>query len=142
MLITILPMSKIEDAHLLEDLFGYFPSFHDAEVLRLILERNGGDGLPTLEAQISAFEITSEVVNGRYVLDKHCIVTLRFFAIDGLVLEDFNHQNALFGLSIKDISSYQLEDLKFEIRFDAAHGMNAHFRCRSVQIKSVTPVSN
>ena len=31
--------TKIENANLLTDIFGCFPSFHDAEVLRITLDR-------------------------------------------------------------------------------------------------------
>ena len=134
-------MAEIENAHLLEDVFGRWPSFHDAEVLRIVLDRGNVETLPTLEAQIHAFEMTSEIKDGAYVLKNHVLVTFRFLEIDGITLEGFNHQNALFGLSIKDISGSQLERLKFEVRFDGSWGVDVHFRCHSVKVIGVEPFS-
>jgi hypothetical protein len=135
-------MATIENVHLLEEVFGGFPSFHDAEVLRIVLNREKTKTLPALEAQIHVFEITSEIKDGRYVLKHHTLVTFQFLEIDGLTLEGFNHQNALHGLSIKDISDYQLENLKFEVRFDGSLGVDAKFKCRAIKIVSVAPFSN
>ena len=135
-------MPRIENVHLLEDVFGYFPSFHDAEVLRIILNRESVGILPTLEAEIYVFEITSQVVDGKYVCEKHTRVTFQFHEIDGLILEGFNNQNVLQGLSIKDISDHQLENLKFEVGIEGNFGVEARFKCRSIKIVSVEPYSN
>jgi hypothetical protein len=135
-------MLKIENIHLIEEVFGRFPSFHDAEVLQIVLRRESIGTLPTLEAQIHVFEMTSQIKNGRYVLKHHSLVTFQFLEIDGLNLDGFNHQNVLQGLSIKDISDYQLENLKFEVGFDGIFGVDARFKCRSVKIVSVAPFLN
>ncbi|MEO6333602.1 MAG: Imm50 family immunity protein [Pyrinomonadaceae bacterium] len=135
-------MEKIENIHLLWDVFGYFPSFHDAEVLQVVLNRGSTKVLPTLEAQIHVFEMTSEVKDGSYVLTHHTLVTFQFLEIDGLTLSGFNHHNVLAGLFIKDISDHQLEWLKYEVKFDGIHGLDCRFRCRSIKIVGVEPNAN
>jgi hypothetical protein len=132
-------MTKIANVHLLEEVFGGFPSFHDAEVLRIVLSCESIETLPTLEAKIHVFEMTSEIKNGSYVLKHHSLVTFQFLEIDGLRLNGFNNQNVLQGLSVKDISDQQLENLKFEVGFDGVFGVEAHFKCRAVTIVSVVP---
>jgi hypothetical protein len=133
-------MAKIENVHLLEDIFGYFPSFHDAEVLRIVLDRKIEKGrLPTLEASIHVFEMTSEIVDGRYLLRNHTLVTFQFLEADEIHLEGFNQQNVLQELSIEDISDQQLEWLKFEVQFNGIFGMDLRFRCRGVRILSAEP---
>ena len=92
-----------------------------------------------LEAQIHVFEMTSEVVDGKYVLTKHSLVTFQFLEIDGLALDGFNHQNVLAGLFIKDISDSQPDSPKFDVVMEGIFGVDARFKCRSVKIVSVEP---
>jgi hypothetical protein len=53
-------MPLVENAAALTKIFGKWPTFHDAEVLRIVLDRAGDDG-PTIEAQIHVFAMTSRV---------------------------------------------------------------------------------
>jgi hypothetical protein len=134
-------MMKIENIHLLEDIFGYFPTFHDSEVLRIVLNREDIKTGPTLETQIYVFEVTPEIRDGQYVLRHNNVVTFQFLEIDELILEGFNHQNVLSSLNIKDISDQQLEWLKFDVHFDGIFGVDIRFRCRAVKIVNIEPFS-
>lgn len=132
---------RIEGAELLTSVFGYWPSFHDAEVVRLELVRVDpfAQG-PDLLADVHAFEITKEVGSDGYlVLRHHVLVSFRFRGVDQLQLGGWNNQNALMGLRIDDISSRQLDVLRFEVCFDSSWGVQAEFLCRSVVIESVRP---
>jgi hypothetical protein len=133
---------RIAGSDKLVAVFGYWPSFHDAEVLSMKLDRQpGGDGYgPTLEAIVHTFEITNEVgPDGCYVVRHHVLVHLRFHDVVELRLEGFNNQNALFGLRFSDLRERQWEQIKFEVRFDSAHGVDASFQCHAVEVVSVTP---
>jgi hypothetical protein len=133
--------TKIQNSHLLTDIFGYFPSFHDAEVLRMTLDRGDADSFkPSLQATIHVFHVTPEIdERRRYVLTNHVLATFRFREIVELSLADFNHQNVLQRLSIVDISDRQLERVKFQVLMDGIHGVTAEFQCRSVSVESVEP---
>src|SRR5690349_8078454 len=88
----------IAGAHKLVEVFGYWPSFHDSEVLWVRLDRKPtGDGYgPTLEVLVHTFEMTSEVNSGgHYVLRNHVLVHLQFLDVVELHMDGFNHQNAL-----------------------------------------------
>lgn len=132
---------KIQNGRLLTDIFGRFPSFHDAEVLRVVLDRgNALSFTPSLQAEIHVFEITSQInERGSYVLRNHVLVSFRFLGIAELRLEDFNHQNVLQGLAIADLSDRQLERVKFQVSFGGTFDVSAEFQCRSVSIESVEP---
>jgi hypothetical protein len=136
-------VDRIAGAEQLVAVFGYWPSFHDAEVLWLRLDRRAnGDGCygPTLEALIHAFEMTSEVGgDGYYVLRHHVLVRLRFFEVAELRLDGFNHQNALMGLTLTDLRDRQMERVKWAVRFDSAFGVDASFQCFAVEVVSVVP---
>ena len=129
---------KIGNSNSLTDIFGCWPSFHDAEVISIELQRaQGGLSEPTLTAKIYLFEMTSKVdERGCYVLKNHTIVTFSFKGIDESCLKWFNQQNSLWELAILDISSRQLEKLKFQVHFSSSFGVEAEFKCRAIEILS------
>jgi hypothetical protein len=70
---------EIEGASDVVNWFGYWPTFHDAEVLTITLERRSG-----CRVVIHTFEKTSDLDSrGYYVLTKHAIVT---FTLEGFPL--------------------------------------------------------
>jgi hypothetical protein len=136
---------RIENAELLTSIFGYWPSFHDAEVIWLRLDRGASShGMaPTVEALIHTFEMTGDVdASGYYVLRSHVLVHLRFSGVREALLSGFNHQNALLGLQIEDIRRRQMEELNFEVRFDSAFGLEASFHCHGLEVVDVQPCGN
>ncbi len=101
-----------------------------------------GNG-PTVEALIHTFEMTSEVNSaGFYVLRNHVLVHLRFSRVMELILDGFNHQNALLVLSIEDIRHRQMEHLNFEVKFDTSFGLEASFQCQDIEVVDVQPCDN
>jgi hypothetical protein len=92
-----------EHASNLVSVFGRWPSFHDAEVLRLSLDRSGEEG-PTLDVVIHVFEMTTEIdAKGFYVLKNHTELTLRFTHVVLSRLQWFNHQNVLSSLEVEEL---------------------------------------
>jgi hypothetical protein len=92
--------------------FGYWPNFHDSEVISIELTRSHGS-----RVRIHAFERTSDMdPRGYYVLTKHAIVT---FSLEGFPLDRegitntridfFNHQNVLSGARIEKTTTVRLE---------------------------------
>lgn len=134
------PLS-IRGSDLLTSVFGCWPSFHDAEVVRLELVRAPASaGGPGVLADVHAFEMTKEVgADGHFILRHHVLVGFRFSGVHELRLGGWNHQNVLNGLSIEDIQSGQFDELKFAVRFDGCWGVDAAFLCRDVAIESVHP---
>lgn len=132
---------NIQGSEQLTSVFGYWPSFHDAEVVKLELVRVTpfGEG-PDLLADVHTFEITKDVGPDGYLILRHpVLVSFRFRGVDQVEIEGWNNQNALMGLHIQDIGSRQLDVPKFEVRFDSSWGVAAEFSCRSVEIESVRP---
>lgn len=90
---------KIQGAELLTSVFGYWLSFHDAEVVRMESVRvaSPAEG-PDLLADVHAFEMTNEVgPDGCFVLRHHVLVAFRFRVVDQLQVVGWNNQNALMG---------------------------------------------
>jgi hypothetical protein len=131
---------EIRDRARLTEVFGRWPSFHDAEVLRVRMEALPDRRLARLEADFHVFEITDELTpTGHYALRHHTLVTLRFDGIDELALECFGDQNVLFGLRLEDITDRQLEWFRWSVAFDASVGLNATFLCAEIAVISVEP---
>jgi hypothetical protein len=130
------PTDRIVDADKLKSVFGYWPSFHDAEVVDLEFDRAG----PTVTADIHLFEMTKKVsTDGYYVCRKHCVARLRFLIAQDIRFDGFNHQNALSGLSIVEKSDSQNAAIQFDVGFDSAYGVDLSFVCSEIVLVVVTP---
>ena len=107
--------------------FGYAPRFHDAEVLGVVLDRDG----PTCSLKVHAFEMTNAVdANGYFVCTKHTTVTFLFGDLTELQLEGFNRQNALMGLRVQ-----RGLDAQFRMEIDDAYGLGGVIEGRSLEIR-------
>lgn len=131
------PVDRITNSDAVVSVFGHWPSFHDAEVLGLELARQiDGPSGPSLVVQIHVFSMTNEVDDrGYFVCKNHSTVLLKFDGIFELELDGFNHQNALSGLGIAASGTEGL----FDVHFDPAYGMESRFKCRAIEVASVTP---
>jgi len=130
----------VTGAALLTSIFGHWPSFHDAEVIWVRLQREGVNGLagPTIEALIHTWEMTTEVdPTGYYVGRNHVLVHFRFEEVDENELHDFNAQNVLFGLDFSSTSETDGESV-CRIIFQSSFGLSGVIRCRQVTVLSVT----
>lgn len=135
-------VGKIKNSELLTEVFGRWPSFHDSEVVEIILSRDkySSEYGPTLRAALYVFDMTSEIdEKGYYVLKNKSIVWIQFLEVVELSLDDFNYQNVLWGLTIIDVSGDQLERVKFEVSFDSSFGIDAKFKCFAIEVESVEP---
>jgi hypothetical protein len=88
---------EIAGAEALIQWFGEWPSFHDAEVLSLTLNRTGRSCV-----RIHTWEATREVDDkGFNVLRKHVQVSFFLDGLKDLELAGFSSQNVIFGLEIR-----------------------------------------
>jgi hypothetical protein len=127
--------SLISGSDQLTSIFGYWPSFHDAEVLDIILSREPPScDSPTLRARIHVHEMTRETDDrGYFVTRHHSITEFLFRGVEALKVEFFNHQNALQQLAIT------IEGDRFLVDFESAYGVEASFSCSAIELVSVTP---
>ena len=94
-------LEAVEGAKNLRDWFGYWPNFHDAEVISLHLNRSATSSL-----LLHTWEMTKETdEHGYYVLAKHVVVEFVLEEILDLSLSGFSHQNVLFGLAVHRIEN-------------------------------------
>ena len=115
--------------------FGYWPSFHDAEVLSITLDRSSPSRI-VVDTRTRTNEVDA---GGYYVLDKHAIVT---FVVEDVLLDregitntqidGFNHQNVLFSLTVrKTLEGYDLI-------LDGTYGVSASISARCLRVELST----
>jgi hypothetical protein len=128
---------EFENAVALTSIFGGWPSFHDAEVLRVSLDRSGSEG-PTLDAVIHVFEMTSEVdPKGYYVLTHHTELSLRFTEVVLSRCQWFNHQNVLSSLEVEELNPSEHEGRCFRVTMPSTYGLEAEFECKRAIVSGV-----
>ena len=116
-------MTTIENQEEVTSIFGSWPSFHDAEIHRLVMERDGADG-PSLEL---AIHLARSLVN------------LRFTRIAGDGVSGFNEQNAIFHLEISDLSPEENEGRRFRVSISSSYGLGGLFDCERIIVTGVRP---
>lgn len=104
--------------------FGAAPTFHDAEVLALHLDRDNSTRLT-----IHTWQITDKVENGYLVLDKHVVVTFWLDAVSGCNLIGFNHQNVIDGIDIIEGPG------GFELTLGDCFGLYGSLVARSIRVE-------
>ena len=129
----------IEGVEKLTRIFGSWPTFHDAEVHRIALERDSSEG-PTLECVIHVFTMTSDVApSGHYVLTNHTLVTLRLTEVSLLGMAWFNRQNVLEDLIITGIDPAKHDGRRFLVELITLYGVGATVECKRVIVADVQP---
>jgi len=112
------------------DWFGFWPSFHDAEVTSIELNRQGVSRL-----NVHCFSTTGRTNSrGHYVTEKHAIVSLLMEDITSIDLSDFNHQNVLSSLRVQQTKT-------FEVFLDGIYGVTGRIATEklSVELKPGVP---
>ena len=118
-------LKAVDGAEKLCAWFGYWPSFHDAEVVELHLSRRSSSCLA-----IHTWEITDEVdAQGYYVLTKHVVVEFLLRGISGLDLSGFNDQNVLSGLVLERV------DAGFRLTLDDCYGVTGAIEAKEISIR-------
>ena len=117
-----------------------WPSFHDAEVLSVTLERDERSYIapPQMKAVIHAFRL--EVSPGDPSRN-NCLVSMQFRGIEELKLADFNNQNAINGISLSTHWSERLRCEVFNVRFLPGFGLGCEFQCNEIEVLSVQPIA-
>jgi hypothetical protein len=104
---------------------GYLPSFHDAEILGLELDRAG----PTCRIRAHTWEISDEVdKTGHFVLSRHVVASFELGGVTELSLEGFNHQNVIFGLFI------ERSDNGYRIELEPCYGLSGAITAKTVRV--------
>jgi hypothetical protein len=104
--------------------FGGWPSFHDAEVLGVSLDRTGGTTI-----RLHTFKMTSEVrADGCYRATKHAVVIFALEQVQGLDLNGFNNQNVISGLEVERVGE------GFVLELSPCYGLAGHITAAKISL--------
>jgi len=117
-------LAKIPGASELQDWFESWPSFHDAEILDLHLDRKGPSTL-----RIHAWKYESSADNTEIPVSRRFIARFIFDDITNLDVEEFNHQNVIYGLSLQQIGT----DWRLELKH--CWGLSGFIQARRLRIE-------
>ena len=117
---------------------GYWPSFHDGEVLWFRLDREPtalGPG-PTLEVMVHAFQLTDDTDARDYlILRNHVLVHFRFAGVFDFRCDSFYQKYELSELSFSQIDSDESDSLRFDVYFESVYGSEGiFFKCDRLQV--------
>ncbi len=123
--------------------FSRVPSFHDAEIVSLALNRRT-PGLLTIHGWTID---SSQTQDGYFVLHKKAVVTFEIQDIVYLNLEGFNAQNVIDGLRIEQrapdplaksyYSTLESNADDYEIVLEPCYGMDGLIRCKKISVSFV-----
>ncbi len=120
---------QLEGAKAFVEWFGRWPSFHDAEVVHLHLNR-----LETSSLLVYAFEMTNDTdEKGYYKLAKHVLEEFILEGIEELDLCGFSSSNYLMSLSVAT------KEGRIQISFTAAWGIGGSITADEVSLR-FTPI--
>jgi len=121
-------ITAIQGAAELHDWFGYWPNFHDAEIISLHLNRKGNSSMC-----VHTWEMTSEVDgNGYFVLRKHLMVEFILENISGRNLDGFSHQNVISEIGIDKTES------GFRLTLGGCYGVEGSIEAEKLSLR-LTP---
>ncbi len=148
---------RIKSADQLIKWFGYWPSFHDAEIMWIKLERGYErlQGDVQVEFLVNAWELVSE--KGKLESQKHCLVHFRFENCADIKIDNFNQQNQLSTIDfvvskqvlpqqkivptnavveIKDHNQFVADEI-LTVKFISEFGIEGGFKCSSGEIVNI-----
>jgi Immunity protein 50 len=146
------PSPIIKNSNKITDIFGYWPTFHDAEVHSLSLSGGVVDPCvpgcesPMLDLKIHLWEMTKEVdKEGWIVLAKHTLMEMRFRNVEKLELSNFNYHNSImemtFGMEPENLHPIGggRKPPMIIVEIEPSFGLLAKFKCQSAEVLSAVP---
>ena len=124
---------------------GLWPSFHDAEVLKLVIDRThvaaSKELSPVLDLHLRGWVMTSEVTEqGFYKIRGEALFHFRFEGITGLQIEGFNNQNVLSALNLEVVSHpHDTNRQVLQVELEHCYEFQASFIAQKAQVLNITP---
>jgi hypothetical protein len=113
--------------------FGYWPSFHDAEILWIKMQRSipiRADGV-SIDLGVHFWEVHDRE------LRENCLIQFFFDDCKEIQLDGFDFQNVLYELRLKLGGAGSYKHLK--VTLDSSTGLQGNFKCDHVEILNITP---
>ena len=130
-----LPPVPVLHAERLIEAFGYWHSFHDAEIHRAVLDRGAPGERPSVTLLVNVYDSSGAVdERGYYDVRVNVMVTLRFTDVADLELSDLGVQNVINELRLE-----AQDGGRIAVELGPCYGLNGVFTCGTVEVLEVTP---
>jgi hypothetical protein len=127
-------MIRLNGAEIVEGVFGTWPSFHDAEITEVTLNRVD----TTTFLELLTYGPPS--VQGRFW------VRFAFHDCDDVTLEDLNHQNVMWGLTLSRVTEQpewrDEPEERIKVEIDSGFGAALSFTCSTGEVLGLTPTED
>lgn len=123
-----------------EAIVGYWPSFHDANVMSFEFHspkwREEGTSSATMVLNYCESKtVYSDAIHYEFVRDKDIFVTLMFRGVEAVEMSDFHRAGIIDELRISETKLEKCEGVLVEI--EPCYGLSGIVRCASVEVVSV-----
>jgi hypothetical protein len=124
--------------------FGCWPSFHDGEVHRVVMDRArrhaNGTYYPSIELTIRGWNMTSDVTeDGFYRLEADSLVHFLFEEVSEVEFDGLNHQNVLSGLDFELETPDEGNTPLLSVELCHCYGLSGSFKARRATVVGVAP---
>lgn len=126
---------EIINSKVVIDHFGYWPTFHDSEIISIKLERTLDKDKSLIQIRVYSFEMTSNLKGKYFELLKHCLIDIEFVGINSNEMDGFNHQNVVLGLNFGKEGEYLF------CQIDSAYGIDGYIEAKEIKIIKLDPIS-
>jgi len=131
-----LAMNRVVNSEIIHQHFGYWPTFHDAEVVKVTFEAHA-TGRYSVTFVIEAFETLAEVdAQGFYKQAKQCLIEIQFSGIEEIDFKYFTFQNVLFEFWFEEQGSL------IKGIFSSSTGMEATVVAEEALVLSLTSIKS
>jgi Immunity protein 50 len=138
------PYEFISDYNKVTDKFGMWPSFHDGEVHRVVLDRTqkneSGFYVPSVEVYLRGWILIPDINDVGFYKEIHdSIIHFRFEDVSNLELDGLNHQNVLSSLNLELFTDPETKSNALHIELEHCYGLSGIFSARKAKVLSVVP---
>jgi hypothetical protein len=129
------PPTGVVNSEALLSAFGFWPSFHDAEVHSAILDRGNALEPPSITLVVYAFSCDRQVdENGFFRIVTSVLVTLKCSDVRESELVDLGHQNVISSMGFESTAEGLVR-----VTLEPCYGLSGSVLCSQVRIESAVP---
>ncbi len=126
---------EIENAKVIHDFYGKWPTLHDAEILEITLNRELGHDFTGPKIQLTLYWCAAWLASDPAVR-KGSKITFLFEKTERQHPKGFNHQNAMADFVMSKFNSKRLRQNRYKIEI-GEFGAKIKFTCSAVRVSAI-----
>lgn len=135
----------IENHALVLNVFGTWPSFHDGEVYKVVLDRTrrlpAGGCYASVDLSVRGWNLVGDITEaGSYRLKNDSLVHFLFEFVSDLELDGLNHQNVISGLDFEVVHAAGADAPMLAVEINHCYGLAGGFKALRASVLSVEPL--